>query len=487
MANTLMTLLVSLGIDTTDFQKGIQGAEKSVGSLSSKMTSTGKSMAKVGAGMTLGLTVPIVAFGVSAVKSAQDAESAIADLNAVLESTGGIAGVTLDELTSEAAALQKITKFSNEAVMASQGMLLTFTNIGKDIFPAATMATLDMAEKFGMDASQAAITLGKALNDPISGVTALRRIGVMLTDEQEAQIKSFMAVGDIASAQAIIMKELSVEIGGVAEAAGATSSGQFAQFTNQLDNMKEIIGGALVPVLIRFMEALTPLIIKFSEASPAMQNAIIGFLAFVAVAGPVISIVGGLVTGIGAIIPVLTTVFTFITAIAIPGLATFATAVLLPLAPLLIIIAMVGLLYWAFKNNFGGIMTTVQQLWFLIKWAFDNAINKFKEVIAWIGNLMAKFAQMVLPDWLMPGSPTPFEVGLRGISSAMKEISSSSLPKLNMGLGVMGAGSSTSTPMVGDAKAGQNINIVINNPIGETVEEGIRKNLKNLNYLGVMG
>ena len=160
MANTLMSLLVSIGVDTSEFQKGIEGAEKQVGSFATSMQKTGKSIMKIGAGMTVGLTLPIVAFGVSSVKSAQDAELAIADLEAVLKSTGGAAGVTLKELTKMASALQKVTKFSDEEVMSAQGMLLTFTKIGKDIFPDATMAALDMAEKFGMDASQAAITLG---------------------------------------------------------------------------------------------------------------------------------------------------------------------------------------------------------------------------------------------------------------------------------------------------------------------------------------
>jgi phage-related minor tail protein len=250
-----------------------------------------------------------------------------------------------------AAALQKVTKFSDESVMASQGMLLTFTKIGKDIFPAATMATLDMAEKFGMDASQAAITLGKALNDPVSGVTALRRIGVMLTDDQESQIKSFMAVNDVASAQAIIMKELQVEIGGVAEAAGATTAGSFEQFKNQFDDIKETIGTSLIPVLVRLMEAITPLIEKFAAMSPEQQNMILGIIGLVAVLGPAVTIIGGLVTAIGAIVPVITAV---------------AGAIAPFILPILAIIAVIALLYVAWTNNWGGIQ------------------EKFAAFVAWI-------------------------------------------------------------------------------------------------------
>lgn len=493
MANTLMSLLVSIGVDTAELQKGISGAEKDVMGFSKKMTALGKNMTKVGGMMTVGLTLPMAAFGASAVKSAMDAESAVADLEAVLKSTGGVANVTLDELTKNAAALQKITKFSDEAVMSAQGMLLTFTNIGEDVFPDATMAALDMAEKFGMDASQAAITLGKALNDPISGVGALRRIGVMLTDQQEEQIKSFMEVGDIASAQAIIMKELAVEIGGVAEAAGATSSGQMAQFMNQLDDMKEIIGNALIPVLIRFMNAITPLIIKFSEASPAMQNTVIAIGAIVAAAGPVVTVIGGIASAIGTLTPIITGLVSFLSAVAIPAIIAFAAANAAWLIPLGLVVLAVGGLYMAFKTNFGGITTTAQQLWFIIKWVFGNIVNAIKDAIAWVGGLSKAFAGIQAPNLsnmttgLAPGmvmtasgrpaprkamggsvfAGTPYTVGEHGIETFIPNTNGTIIPNNKQANG-----------------SGQNITINITNPKREAAEDSVRQSLKSLSYMG---
>jgi hypothetical protein len=363
----------------------MKAAGGSMDTFSSKMKNVGGAMAKFGGAMTLGVTAPLVAFGASSIKSAMEAENALADLNAVLESTGGVAGVTLDELTKNATALQSVTKFSDEAVMSAQGMLLTFTNIGHDIFPAATEATLDMAQKFGMDASQAAITLGKALNDPISGVTALRRIGVMLTDEQEAQIKSFMEVGDIASAQAIIMKELAVEVGGVAEAAGATNAGKLEQFKNKLDDMKETVGTALMPILTRLIEAVTPLIERFANATPQMQTFILVIAGIAAAIGPVITIVGGLVTGIGAIAPVIGAVVTGFGAVA----AVLSGPVLLVIGA---VVAAIALLYLAWKNNFMGIQDTfnlwvnvIKTVFAAFKAAFSGDWRGFGELLrqAW--------------------------------------------------------------------------------------------------------
>lgn len=485
---TAATISARLILDSSDFQSGIKTASKVADTFDTKMKTIGGNMQKFGGMMSLGVTLPILAFGKASVDSAMESESALADLNAVLKSTGGIAGVSLDELTKNADALQKITKFSDESIMSAQGMLLTFTNIGKDVFPDATMATLDMAEKFGMDTSQAAITLGKALNDPISGVTALRRIGVMLTDEQEAQIRKFMEVGNVAGAQGIIMAELAKEIGGVAEAAGETNSGKLAQFTNKFDEMREVIGTALIPLLIRIMEAITPLIERFAAMTPAQQNMILGFLAFVAIAGPVIGVIGTIITTVGALMPVITALGAFITATLIPGLGALFVALSPIIIPLLIIIATVALVYLAFKNNFGGIRTTVEQLWFIIKVVFSNITNAISAVIKKVAEMVAAFLKVKLPKMLTPGSPTPFEMGLRGISSAMDSLSGSSLPKLQTGLNIDqnvtsagggGAGASA------EAKAPSSLTINIENPKKETAEESVRKTLKNLSYLGV--
>jgi hypothetical protein len=43
-------------------------------------------------------------------------------------------------------------------------------------------------------------------------------------------------------------------------------------------------------------------------------------------------------------------------------------------------------------------------------------------VIGWIGDLIDKLSNIKLPDWLVPGSPTPFEIGLRGISAALQDV-----------------------------------------------------------------
>lgn len=99
-------------------------------------------------------------------------------------------------------------------------MLLTFTNIGKDVFPNATAMTLDMATAMNgglapsaEQLSNQAIQLGKALNDPIMGMGALRKVGVAFTEAQKEQITTLQQSGDIMGAQKIILAELATEFG----------------------------------------------------------------------------------------------------------------------------------------------------------------------------------------------------------------------------------------------------------------------------------
>jgi len=201
------------------------------------------------------------------VSEASEAELASADLKAVLESTGGAAGMTFDELNNLASGLQGVTRFSDETIMRGEGMLLTFTNLGKEVFPLATEAMLDMSAKMGTDVQSAAIQLGKALNDPIAGISALTRVGVTFNDEQKEMIKQLVESGDIMGAQKIILAELNKEFGGAAKAAGETFAGQIDIAKNKVSDMKEMIGNALLPILRDLLD-------KFNEFldSPAVQG-----------------------------------------------------------------------------------------------------------------------------------------------------------------------------------------------------------------------
>lgn len=189
----------------------------------------------------------------SVIDESAQAQEGQAQLASVLESTGHKAGVTADQANQLASALQLTTKFTDDQVLSTENMLLTFTNIGKDVFPDVTKTALNMSQALGQDTKASAVQLGKALNDPIKGISALSKVGVAFTQEQKDQIKVLVEAGDTMGAQKIILGELNTEFGGAAEAAGKTFGGQMAILSHQFDDVKQQIGDALLPVLSQFM------------------------------------------------------------------------------------------------------------------------------------------------------------------------------------------------------------------------------------------
>lgn len=168
------------------------------------------------------------------------AQFAQAQLRAALKSTGNVAGQSVDELNAMAGALQETTVFADDAVTASQSLLLTFTKVQGDIFPRAAKAIADVAQAMGTDLQGATIQVGKALNDPIHGIAALSRSGIQFSEDQKAMIASLVETNQLAEAQTIILKELETQFGGSAEAAGKTLGGAIARLGNAFGDLFEI-------------------------------------------------------------------------------------------------------------------------------------------------------------------------------------------------------------------------------------------------------
>ena len=149
-----------------------------------------------------------------------------------------------------------LTTYSKNANEQSENLLLTFTNIGKNVFPNALKMVNSMSTALGQDTKSSAIQLGKALNDPTVGLTPLSRVGVSFTASQKDQITTMQKAGNIAGAQAVIMKELQREFGGSAEAAGKTLPGQLTILKNNLLDLGAGILEKVIPTVQNFIGSI---------------------------------------------------------------------------------------------------------------------------------------------------------------------------------------------------------------------------------------
>jgi SLT domain-containing protein len=195
----------------------------------------------------------VVATGVNELK---DYQAGYSQLQSGLKSTGGVAGITADQMEKLAGTIQGYSGQTDDSIVKTESLLLTFTNIrdvaGKnnDVFTQTTKIAADMAARMGGDASGAAIQLGKALNDPVKGLTALTRVGVSFTQEQKDQIAAMVKAGDTMGAQKIILGELNKEFGGSAEAYGKTLPGEIDKAKRAFEDFTQNAATKTLPVIV---------------------------------------------------------------------------------------------------------------------------------------------------------------------------------------------------------------------------------------------
>lgn len=388
----------------------------------------------------------------SAMEEAKGWEAGLGQLDSVLASTGGKAGVTRKQVLGLADSLSAaggLSQASDDAVLAGANMLLTFGNVGKDVFPQATQAALDMATAMnnglGPSSEQLVktnIQLGKALNDPIKGISALSKVGVSFTKQQKDQIKTLVESGRVMDAQKLILAELSAEFGGSAAASAKTFTGRMKTLEEQFNNVKQGIGEKLMPVVGKFLDmlsspAVTSAINMFSGAlidgigaafdfisSPAIMSgisqvaALIGTILVgawnllsqaVQVVGPIAAgFFSGLMVAVGALLPIVQNVFQFIgenagaiavvlTAILAPAFTAWAIsagaaalATIVAFAPVVLAIGAIAgaaaLLKLAWDSNFLGIQETVGTWWASISTAFNAVLDFFEPLTDAVGD-----------------------------------------------------------------------------------------------------
>ena len=224
-------------------------AERNLNNLDGQTNSLVSTLQTLAGPAAIGAAVAgIVRLGRESVQAFAVQEQAEARLAATIEATGGAAGLTARELEGLASSLQGVTQFGDEAIIGAESLLLTFREVGEDVFPRALESILDVSEAMGQDLQASTVQLGKALNDPVRGLTALRRVGIQFTAEQEELIASFVESGDVASAQGVILTELENQFGGVARAAAETASGGITQMNNALGDVSEEIGAFITSV-----------------------------------------------------------------------------------------------------------------------------------------------------------------------------------------------------------------------------------------------
>jgi len=327
VSETLGRAVLALTTDDSGLKRGLAAAE---GETRRSMADIGKSMAAIGGVMTATITTPLVAFGTTAVAAYRDSQEALGQMRAALASMGPVAGRTEEQLVTMAQTMERTLAVDADQVLRQVTTnLLTFGNISGEAFDRATKAAVDLSARLGTDMQGSAIMLGKALNDPIRGITALQRVGVAFTEQQREQITAMVEAGDTAGAQALILSELERQYGGQAAALAESSLGT-RQLALAWESVQERVGEVIAKVLPQLMAKLNGVLTWVASLDGQTLTWIVSIAGVAAALGPVIAALGLMVTGIAAAVGAVGSIVAAIgTAITVLGKLGVAIKVLL--------------------------------------------------------------------------------------------------------------------------------------------------------------
>lgn len=248
----------------------VDGAQQAQSKLGGMTASIGKMAAQVGlAALTYkALSTAMKLTGESS-KLYEQQIIAVRQVDAVLQSTGRSAEFTTGELEKMASALQRVSNFGDEDILVNAtASLLRFSGITKEMFPRVQALTVDLAQAMG-GLENASKTLGISIDDPILGMTRLRRVGVMLTESQQELIKSMVSAGDKAGAQTILMDALESKYKGLAAASISASTQMKNAWGDYLEYIGSTVGvfdGAKRAIAIALMDITADVDITSKEA-----------------------------------------------------------------------------------------------------------------------------------------------------------------------------------------------------------------------------
>jgi predicted transcriptional regulator len=273
MSQRVASLYAELSVDATKLDAGLKKGKEGLAGLKDGAAHTiesltGLSVGSLGAAAAVGALAAGLNYSIDA---AAEAEKIDAQLNAVLQSTGGAAGLTADELNNMASKLSMMSAVEDDAIKSGEALMLTFTGIGKETFPGAMEAALDMSAALGQDLKSSILQVGKALNDP-SGMGAMKRVGVSFTDAQIEMGKALFETGKKVEYQQLVMAELNKEFGGSAAAAADTYAGKVQKLQNSVGNLGEAFGGVLLPPLTEAIENLDLFITRHERATAGFEE-----------------------------------------------------------------------------------------------------------------------------------------------------------------------------------------------------------------------
>lgn len=407
MADTLASLVVKLIGDTTGFRDDMAEGERIAGQFTENLRKHSLQVTAIGAGMTAGLTLPIVAGFKSAMDAASDMSETTSKVGVVFDTQAeSVMAWSQTSATamgmSQQSALDAAGTYGNLFVSmgltdtASSSMSTHLVQLAGDLASFNNMAGSDVLEKLragltgeaeplkalGVNINAAtieakALSLGlvqadvdllkveKAQNAYTKAMEAhtkaVKKYGEDSQQAKDAQLA--MATAEQAIKTALAGKTPELTAAQKAQAAYAlimeqtkTAQGDFARTSDGLANSQRImqaefdnaaasLGTNLLPIGLQIVTFVKDLLAQFNALDPGMKQTIVTVGLVVAAIGPLLTIVGGLGTAFATIGPIVGAVIAVLSGPLLPVIATVGAAM--------------AVLKLAWDNDWGGIREKV--------------------------------------------------------------------------------------------------------------------------------
>ncbi len=240
MSRSLGTLTIDVIAEVGGFASGLDKSERRAEKWRKKVEAEAKL-----AGLALGTAIAaaVVMIGRNTIA----AEREVAQLDAIIRSTGGAAGYTRQQLLDMADTLSSKSTFSGGEIVEAQTRLLSYSGILASNIPRAMQAVIDQSARLGISVSQSAETIGRALESPSKAAAALAQqgFGAAFTKEVRGTIDELVKAGKEGEAQVMILEILEESYAGAAQAARDTFGGALQALGNTLNDITTAGDGSL--------------------------------------------------------------------------------------------------------------------------------------------------------------------------------------------------------------------------------------------------
>jgi hypothetical protein len=350
---------------------------KSMGGTLSKM---GSSFIKAGA-IATAVSVPIIAGIKKALGSYQVQMEAETKLTEIYKTRLGVGKKAVKQTKDLAAALQKEGVVGDEVALSGAQQLATFAKYPSTV--EALMPAMNdlLVQQNGLNSTSGdAVNIANLFGKAMQGQTgALKRVGISFTDAQAKVLK----YGTEEEKAAMLAKVINENVGNMNKEMAKTPLGKIQQMKNSLGDMAEGVGAALAPALSKVAEWVSAKIVPaierlvaFMQANPIIAKIVLGITGLLAVGGPLLMIIGGIMSAVGSMLPML---------------AAFAGPIGIIVAGVAGVIAVLVLAYKkseTFRNAVHSLATA-------LKTVLVGAFNVIKPIIQTIWRLLKLGAQIL--------------------------------------------------------------------------------------------